>query len=173
MINISCATKFHAFYLAEQMEKRKLLNKLITVYHEKRNPLLSKFNSRRDNELIELNHVVTFPLLSLLYRFRNNAYLNNKVFDNFSSRHLRSNNNYLAFIGWSGMSLKSMKQAKKDGKLLILERGSSHIKFQYAILKEEYDRWGLALNWDNRTLEQEQEEYALADYITVPYIYRQ
>jgi glycosyltransferase involved in cell wall biosynthesis len=168
MVNVSCPTKFHSFQLSEQLERRDILHKFFTVYHQKKNPILSRFNNRRDNEIISINKIISFPLLALLYQYDSDSFRNNNLFDSFVKKHLASHPDYRVFIGWSGMSLKSMKQAKQDGKILILERGSSHIRNQFSLLTEEYKRWGLVFKDDERVAKQEEEEYLLADYITIP-----
>ncbi len=168
MVNISCSTKFHSFHLAEQISKRNLLQNFFTVYHSKKNPFTAKFNGRKDSEEIDLNKIVSFPMLTPIYKFNNNLFQNNSLFDLIVAKYLASNKDYKIFIGWSGMSIMSLRQAKKDGKILILERGSSHIRYQSSILREEYSRCGLRFFGDDRIECQEEEEYELADFITVP-----
>lgn len=52
--------------------------------------------------------------------------------------------------------------------LTVVERGSSHIRFQRDILADEYARWGLTFRGiDPRALAREEEEYAVCDRITV------
>lgn len=168
MINISCGTKFHAFALAEQFEKRRCLNTLYTVYHQKKDRILGRFNSRIDRELIDPHHIKTYPFLAPLFRLRKDPFVNNSYFDKLVSIDLKKKTNYKVFIGWSGMSLKSIQSAKSNHKIAVLERGSSHISHQYALLKEEYDLYGKTFKEDRRVEECELSEYELADYITVP-----
>jgi glycosyltransferase involved in cell wall biosynthesis len=72
-------------------------------------------------------------------------------------------------ISLSGQGLESAKKVKKIGGIYICDRGSSHIRFQNDILKEEYNKWGLNFNGiDPRVIVKEESEYELADIITVP-----
>lgn len=168
MICVSSSTKLHAFQLAEQLERHNMLSKLYSIYHQKKNPLVARFNSRKDVEKIKLDHVHTFPWLALVMRFKKDPFLTNSFFDSQVAKQLRRNTDYKALICWSGMSIKGIKQAKRDGKVVVLERGSSHIGFQIPLLEEEYARWGFTFKRDNRVIDQEVEEYGLADYITIP-----
>lgn len=167
-VRVSCATKFHAFALSEQLEKNGILDRFYTLYYSRKNTLLQKFHGRRDNENIPVKAVKTFSFyLPIFYKW-NNFYKRAQVYDWLVEQHLKKDKNYDCFIGWSGMSLRSALQAKKDGKLVIIERGSSHIQFQYEILKEEYLKFGKQLEFDQNTLRQELKEYEIADYISIP-----
>ncbi|MBI1767941.1 MAG: glycosyltransferase family 4 protein [Bacteroidetes bacterium] len=168
MINISCCTKFHAFALAEQFEKRGMLNCLYTVYHEKKNSFLRKFNKRKAPEIIDQRHIQTYPFIAPLFRIVNDPFLINSLFDKLVSQNLSRKKEYKAFIGWSGMSLKSFTEAKKNHKIAIVERGSSHISHQYELLSDEYRVYGKAFKKDKRVEDCELAEYDLVDYITVP-----
>ena len=168
MIRISCSVKVHAFYLAEQLDKRAMLDKFYTIYHSGKNPIVAAFNKRKDPEHIRLHKIKTFPYLAALVKFRKDPFANNALFDGLVSNQLKRDKDYKALIGWSGMSLKAMRQAKQDGKKVILERGSSHIRFQFALLREEYKRWGYQFKGDERVSEQEEIEYELADHVVIP-----
>jgi glycosyltransferase involved in cell wall biosynthesis len=102
------------------------------------------------------------------YFNKKDEYLRAEFFDNLVSKKIKKNHNYKVFIGWSSMSLNSIKQAKKDSKLVILERGSSHIEFQNEILQNEYSLYDKSFTIDKRIIEKELEEYSLADYISIP-----
>jgi len=168
LVRISCCAKLHAFQLAEQLERNSLLDKLCTIYHQRINSTMARFNSRSDTEKIGLEHVVTFPYLAPLIKWKVDPHFINSIFDSRVALHLKRDVKYRAFIGWSGMSIRSVKQAKRDGKIVIVERGSSHIGFQIPLLEEEYAVWGFKFERDDRVIEQELEEYELADYITIP-----
>jgi starch synthase len=73
------------------------------------------------------------------------------------------------FHCFSGFGLEAFRAARdKFGALTVVERGSSHIRFQNDILAEEYARWGVPYkrisSW---TMEREEAEYALCDRITL------
>jgi glycosyltransferase involved in cell wall biosynthesis len=168
MIRVSCSVKTHAFQLAEQLQRKLVLDKLYTIYHSAKDTFTARFNKRRDTENIDLQHIKTFPYLAPLNRFRKDPFANNAVYDSLVARDLERHKEYQSFIGWSGMSIKSILQAKRDGKNILVERGSSHIEFQSALLKDEYARWGFAFQGDKRVVEQEITEYDLADCVVVP-----
>jgi glycosyltransferase involved in cell wall biosynthesis len=93
----------------------------------------------------------------------------NQVFDNLASKKI---NNPDIFVGWSNYSLKSLRVAKNNGAIGIIERGSSHIEFQTNILKEEYEKYGQKIKTAHpKTIEKELEEYEEADYISIPSSY--
>lgn len=171
MINVSCCAKFHAFALAEQLEKRGLLHRLYTVYHAKKNSWVGKFNKRKDPEVIDEQHIQTYPVLAPLFRTINDPFFINSLFDSLVSKSLSRDHDYKAFIGWSGMSLKSFTQAKKDNKITIVERGSCHISQQYELLSDEYRAYGKTFIKDKRVEDCELAEYDMADYITVPSLF--
>jgi starch synthase len=73
------------------------------------------------------------------------------------------------YVGLSGSSLRAGKKAKKRGARYVCDRGSSHIRVQDQILREEHARWGLPYaGIDPRMMDAEESEYAEADCITVP-----
>ncbi|GHN02869.1 hypothetical protein WSM22_43580 [Cytophagales bacterium WSM2-2] len=168
MIIVSCSAKLHAFNLAEQLERHQLLRALYTVYHQKKNSVFAKLNSRKDLEQISLSKINTLPVLAPLVKSGVSPFKVNSIFDNWVSGKITKDCAYRAFIGWSGMSLRSIKQVKAAGKKVVIERGSSHIGFQIPLLEEEYSAWGFHFQRDNRIIDQELEEYELADYISIP-----
>jgi glycosyltransferase involved in cell wall biosynthesis len=168
MVRISCSVKLYAFQVAEQLGRHSMMDKFYTVYHSAKNPLLSKFNHRRDLEKIDIRKIKTFPYVAALIKLGSKPFTTNGLFDAHVASDLKRNSDYSIFLGWSGMSIRSMTQAKKDGKKIVLERASSHIRFQFQLLEEEYQKWGLIFKGDPRVAAQEEREYELADYVTVP-----
>lgn len=83
------------------------------------------------------------------------------------------------FHGWTHESLLSLKAAKQQGAITIVDRGYSHPRFSKQILDEEYAIYGVprkleqAPKWltpfDHwrRELEEAVEEFAVADYVFV------
>jgi glycosyltransferase involved in cell wall biosynthesis len=168
MVTIAGSTKLWAFNMAEEMEKHGLLDKLLTSYSYSKNTFARKFIRRIDKEKIPLSKIETNLLLAFpIGMIREKAYLWNRLFDRWVAWSLRKSNSKV-FIGWSGMSLHSIRAAKKKGMLTILERGSSHIVVQDRILKEEYGKFNIKFSIDSKLIEQEMKEYAEADYIAVP-----
>ncbi|HFA48637.1 MAG TPA: glycosyltransferase family 1 protein [Bacteroidetes bacterium] len=171
MVTISCSSKFHAFALAEQMEKHGLLKDLYTTYAYKKNTFMRRFVSRNDKENIppEKTHTLV-PLAVAMKLMSGENYWQswNNLFDKWVAKQIANKKDYNIFIGWSGMSLQALRAAKANGKTIILERGSAHIQYQNNILKDEYRRFGSDFKIDPKTIEKELAEYEEADYISIP-----
>ncbi len=163
-INVSVVGRFHAFNLAQQLKKHKVLNKLITTY--------PKFKVK-EWELND-NEIVSEIYLELLNRYRKKIpFFNDEVINTFvKKQHAKNSAKYLnecdIHVGWSGSSLETIIEAKKQGKIFILERGSSHYSYQMNILKEEYNKNGLEYKQNFIMWQRELLEYELADYISIP-----
>jgi len=72
-------------------------------------------------------------------------------------------------VALSGSSLRTARQARARGVTFVCDRGSQHIRAQDELLHEEYARWGQSfIGVDPRRIAKEEEEYELADAITVP-----
>ena len=72
-------------------------------------------------------------------------------------------------VGLSGSALKTGPLVQSRGGKYVCDRGSSHIRYQTAILNEEHRRWGVPVEPSpQRIIEREEAEYAAADAITVP-----
>lgn len=105
---IAVGGRFHAFELAKQLEKRGYLKEIITT--------IPRFALKLKGEKIDYNKVKTVPLVELSARFlgrivRTDAidYWKMRFFDNFVSSNIKE---YDVFIGWSGFSLLSLKEAR-------------------------------------------------------------
>ncbi len=168
---ISCSGKFHAFSLAEQMDKHALLAGLFTSYAYQKNTCLRKYVKRLDKELIPVSKIHTNNLLAFpLKLLPGSGYIWLDLYDRWVASHIKKDNSRV-FIGWSGMSLHSIKASKASGKICILERGSSHIVYQNKILQEEYKKFGFNFSIDKRIIEKELKEYQEADYISIPSLF--
>jgi len=74
-----------------------------------------------------------------------------------------------ALIAVSGSGLKAGRLVQGRGGKYVCDRGSSHIRYQRAILDDEYGRWGFRKEKvDPRTVAREEAEYHQAEAITVP-----
>ena len=162
-ISIIVGGRFHAFNLAEQLNKQHYLKQLITSY--------PKFYVNK-NFKIKSSKIKSIYLKEVIQR----SYLN-KIFDlnDFLTEYFdKKAKSILDFkdtdilIGWSSFSYQSFLKAQNEKCIKILERGSTHIDFQNNILKEEYSFHNL--NQVNFKLyySKRKKEYELADYIMVP-----
>ncbi len=93
----------------------------------------------------------------------------NEWYDRWVAQEIKKyRSDYEVFIGWSGMSSHSISRANKDGKITIVERGSSHILYQNRILQEEYKKFGIDFSIHRNVIKKELEEYEIADFISIP-----
>ncbi|MBC3788546.1 glycosyltransferase family 4 protein [Spirosoma utsteinense] len=162
--------RFHHFHLARQMEKHNLLDCIWTGY------LRYKL---RDEQGIPADKICTFPWLHSPYMARGRygmahwMWLNREwrwwaqeTLDRYVASHLKHPTTLIAL---SGTGLHAGMSAQRNGGRYVCDRGSSHIRFQDQLLREEYKRWGLVFEGiDPRIIAKEEAEYEQADLITVP-----
>jgi len=131
-----------------------------------------------DEQGIPREKIRSFPWLQMPYMARMKfglrgerlerewAWWAHETLDAYASRHLADSN---ALIALSGSGLKSGRMMKRKGGIYICDRGSSHIRYQQELLREEYQRWGLVFRGvDARILKKEESEYEEADGVAVP-----
>jgi starch synthase len=162
---LSTIGKFHTFDLARQLHKRHALGAIFSGY-----PWF-----KLKNESLPRESVKTFPYLHAPYmRFvpdstivRHFCEWQDKLwFDRYVTGRLPECD---IFCGLSGSALFSGRLAKSRRAKYICDRGSSHIRVQDRILREEYDRQGIHFSGiDPRVIRREEAEYEAADLITVP-----
>lgn len=168
MVSVSCVGKLHAFSLAEQLQKRGLLDTFYTSYAYQKNTLVRKYVGRVDKEQISPQKIRTNLMLAFPVKLvQSQTHIWNEYYDKWVARCLRKSKAKV-FIGWSGMSLHALKVAKAKGMKTILERGSTHIVYQDRILQEEYKKFNISFRIHPKVIEKELQEYALADYISIP-----
>lgn len=160
--------KFHSFDLARQLHAHDALKLIFSGY--------PRFKLRGEGLPPEL--VKSFPYLHTPYmaagwrdRFgvgllRLWEYWDRTTLDQFAARTLPDAD---VFVGLSGCGLATGREAQRRGMKYVCDRGSTHIRHQDEVVREEHRRWGLP--WagiDSRIIEREEAEYAAADLITVP-----
>jgi glycosyltransferase involved in cell wall biosynthesis len=167
-VNVSVVGRFHAFDLAKELQKHNVLNRLITTY-----PKAITARWGVDKSLIKSE-----IFLELLRRYGNkipffsNVFLNSFVKKQHAKNSMKDLKECDIFIGWSGSSLEALIEAKRQEKITILERGSSHYTYQMKILQEENIEYGDgSFQPDYSTWQRELLEYELADYISIPSSY--
>jgi starch synthase len=168
---LSAIGRFHTFDLARQLHKRSALTAIFSGY-----PWFKLAREQLPRYL-----VYTFPWLHAPY-MRLPGVISDRLtkewewwdscfFEWYTALCLP---NCDVYCGLSGSGLRSGIKAKLRGAKYVCDRGSSHIRFQDRILREEYDRLGIRFRGiDPRTIEQEEAEYAAADAITVPSTFAQ
>ncbi|MEE9166829.1 MAG: glycosyltransferase family 4 protein [Candidatus Neomarinimicrobiota bacterium] len=163
---ISVGGRFHAFNLAYQLHKHKHLERLITSYPRFKVAKFGipgeKVKSFLFKEIITRAHSYLPPNV----QWDGLDFLANDWFDRQASRHLPECDICTA---WSGFGLQTIRRAKANGAITIIERGSSHIEYQRDILSEEYAKFGFGVDpIDPDVVEKELQEYEEADYIAIP-----
>lgn len=169
---VSSILRFHAFSLAEQLQRRGYLERLLISWF---NPKTIAKGYDIDIRLVRKN-VLFFGLDRLphkvpgLKRFAADCqWQAAEWYDRWAAWKVPECD---VFVGWSGYSLRALRRAKKRGAVTVLEQGSTHIAAQYDILADEAARWDLVLPPgslpDPRFIAKHALEYAEADYIAIP-----
>jgi glycosyltransferase involved in cell wall biosynthesis len=169
-VDVSVIGRFHAFNLAKSLQDSNSLNMLFSTLPYRKAKI---FGIKKENYVSALICEIIVRIL------RKIKYLQaKKVEHSYHNCYINSLNNYIKdskadiFICFAGISLDAMKIAKEKGMIIILERGSSHRRFQQNILREEYERQGIKTCRDftekEEVFQREMKEYELADYISIP-----
>lgn len=167
-VALSTPGKFHTFDLARELLARQALAGVYTGY-----PHFKLRNEGLPQELIHTFPWFTTPYMAMKWRHRLPRWvvadweiLIAATFDAWLSRVLPECD---VFVGLSGTALNAGRRVKQRGVRYVCDRGSSHIRFQDQILRDEHDRWGMPFaGVDPRVIAREEAEYAAADCITVP-----
>jgi glycosyltransferase involved in cell wall biosynthesis len=164
---VSCPTKFHAFYLAEQLYKHGVLKRLYTSFY-------GRWGSKRNNQGIDIlaDKVCTNIASAFLHYGYNPGtdLFRQRFFGKWVAKQLRDEN---IVTTWGLSALPIIERAHQLGILALVERGSSHAIYQRDVLLEEYEKWSaptdaLRRSFSRERMEQELLEYELADYIVIP-----
>ena len=167
-VALSTPGKFHTFDLARELYARGVLAEVFSGY--------PRFKLR--NECIPQELIHTFPWVQAPYmafpwkhRLPNSVirqweHISATTFGAYVARYLSTCDLY---VGLSGSTLAAGQIAHQRGVRYVCDRGSSHIRTQDQLLREEYDQWGVPFEGiDLRTIVREEAEYQEADCITVP-----
>mgnify|MGYP001167493564 CR=1 FL=1 len=160
-VTVSVGGTFHAFQLAGELERRGYLHRLVTTHR----PLRGEGVSR--------GRIVANPLPELflqvprrLHLPMRGDYLKAQSFDWWARRHVDGCD---LLVGFAAFSLHTIRAAKAQDTVTVLERASAHILSQRTLLEEEYRRFGrTAPPMDPRLVQKQLWEYGEADYIAVP-----
>lgn len=169
-IVLTTVGRFHHFHLARQLEHFHLLSAIYTGY-----PLFKL----RDEVGVPIDKIHSFPWLQAPYMARGRIKLDqwdwlnrewawqaHQTLDRYVSRHIKE---LTTLVALSGSGLISGLRVQELGGNYICDRGSTHIRYQDKILREEHFRWNIPYKGiDPRIIEKEEAEYESADLITVP-----
>jgi glycosyltransferase involved in cell wall biosynthesis len=163
--------RFHHFHLARQLESFGLLDRLWTGY--------PRFKLK-DELGIRPSKISSFPWLHTLsmgwprlpivgnfsWAQRELNWFAHDTLDRRAAASLREAG---ILIALSGQGERSGRRMQVLGGWHICDRGSSHIRYQDAILREEHARWKIDYaGIDPRIVAKEEAEYEGADLISVP-----
>lgn len=167
--------RFHHFDLARQLYRFGLLERIYSGFPE------WKLRAHGEDKALPREKIATFPWVQAPYmafskygsRYRATGRLRSawglKALTTLDSHVARTMHHCDVLIAQSGCGLVAGTRVRTDGGLYICDRGSSHIRHQNALLREEYARWGQSYEGISAQLvEREEAEYAAAQYITVP-----
>jgi glycosyltransferase involved in cell wall biosynthesis len=170
-IILSCHTRNHALRIAESLSSANSLDRLLTPY--------PYFKIKQLNYKIDERDVRSFYFLGVLGLIRTkikplhfvNFELN--LFDEWAASKLKSLSGDVVHA-FSGSAEKTFLEAKRLGKICVLERSCPHIAYQSELLTEESDRLGFFTPFTKPTsllYSKMIREYEMADKILVPSMY--
>lgn len=166
-VTVSCPTKFHAYYLADQLHKHGVLEGLYTSYY-------GRFGTKRNDRRIDIprEYIHTNLLFAFLYYGYNPGthLFRSRLYGKWVAGNLKDED---IVVTWGLSALPIIERAHELGIKVIVERGSSHAVYQRDILLKEYDKWGapteaLYRSFSPERMEQELLEYEKADFISIP-----
>ncbi len=164
---ISVGGKFHALELAEQLDKRGYLERIITT---KRWYVRKRFSQSRF-------HVIPVPeYLGALVRkvpwLRRRGYyswVKDNLFDALARKYIPPCD---VFHAWGNYALASIPHARRHHAKVVIERGSTHPHFQDSILREEFERFGIEVERAHpQIIEKGLHELDLADAVIIPSVF--
>ncbi len=167
---ISVGGRFHAIELAEQLDRRGHLERIITTkswYVRKR------FAARRW-------HAIPVPeylgeLVRRVPALRRGGYyswVKDNLFDALARRYIPPCD---IFHAWGNYALASIPFARRHGAGVVIERGSTHPNFQRSILSEEFRRQDMPTECTHpQIIEKGLREIEEADRVIIPseFVYR-
>ncbi len=165
---VSCYGRFWAFNVAEQLHAHGHLHTLMTGYPYFK---VRQHTTLPRHRLRTLPHVTAVCHLGRMLPKTMSCGLDSqwgqtRLWDQAVSRRIPQGIDLLDT--YAGMSLKTIRVAKKRGIRTVLERGSSHRAYQVKILEDEHRRFGLPFHHESEMMEAELQEYAETDAISIP-----
>lgn len=164
---ISVGGRFHAFYLAENLQRRGYLHKLVTSYPKFK--VIPYGITPKKVSTVFSKEIVEKGYYRLTGRDFPSIYLH-QWYDFWASRAIPLDAD--VYIIWSGFASQTIARIRKHNPTatVILERCSTHIQFQYDILARAYQylpelRPRLPMLG---IIDKELREYAEADFVAVP-----
>lgn len=167
-VALSVIGKFHTFDLARELHQRGMLAGIFSGY-----PRFKLKGESLPDELIHCFPWLHGPYMAFSKKdklgqkfVRHWEYLSRVTLDRHVASHLPDCD---VFVGLSSSALQTGRRAKARGARYVCDRGSTHIRAQDQLLRDEHERWGLTYDpIDPRIVALEEAEYSEADAITIP-----
>ncbi len=162
--------KFHHFHLARYLSRNGCLKAIYCGYPW----------SKLQKESIPRDQVRTFPWFQAPYMAlgripgfqvsdkirRNWEWISQTTFARHVARTLPECD---ALVALSASGLEAGRKIQERGGVWVCDRGSTHIRYQHELLRDEHNRWNMSwVGIDPRMIEREEVEYENSDYITIP-----
>jgi len=166
-VSISLMGRAHGFNLAAELAE---LGHLHTLHSSQ-----PKFRSSQWN--VPEDRVVVHPVMEVARQVGARARVQDRIphftyatfdaHDRAVARRLRPAD---VVVAWYHVGLRTLRRAREQGAKSVIERGSTHMRFQQELLDEEHARWGQARvpPRDPWMVERAEREYEEADAIAVP-----
>jgi hypothetical protein len=136
---VSVKGRFHAFYLARELQHHGYLHRIITSYPVFETAKYGVERNKIKSLFVHEAERVWRKAPRRIQGFFNSQWVVSEAFDLHASLHIPEATDL--FVGWSSFSLHSLSRAKRLGANTIVERSSSHMLNQRDILVEEYSRF--------------------------------
>lgn len=157
---------FHALYLAAELDKRQYLNSVFAAYPKFRCVKQYAIDPKKITSSLS-NFAINYAARKFSQFSGLNldpTYFLAKRFDKKSKKKLNKKTDIV--VCWSSSALQTLIAAKKKNIISVLESGSAHVNVNRRLLAEEYqNKRSLS---DPRVVDLQLQEYAAADYISVP-----
>jgi len=162
---------FHHFELARQLRERGHLERIYSTW-----PWARLKREGLPRELVQTFPWVHTPEMLLrrigfthLRTMDHIGYFNALSFDRWTDVQLSRRAAPDVLVGISGSSLRTARHLQVRGSRFVCDRGSSHQRYQEAIVAAEFRKWGVERPVsDIRDTVREETIYEIADAITVP-----
>ena len=166
-VSISLMGRAHGFNLAAELAK---LGHLDTLYSSQPRFRSTQWGVPRERVKVTPAWEVARQLgarARLQNRLPHFTYMTFDAHDRAVARRLRPAH---VVVAWYHVGLHTLRRARELGAKTIIERGSTHMRFQQELLDEEFARWGQVRvpPRDPWMIERAEREYAEADAIAVP-----
>jgi glycosyltransferase involved in cell wall biosynthesis len=167
-VTVSVLGRFHGYDLARELDRRGHLRALMTSQPRSR---VAKWGVPRGKITSLVRHegaVRVAQRTGILDLVPHLDYLASEGFDRAMARRLPPSD---VVVAWSAKALHTLRKARSQGAMTVVERGSSHIATQRRLMEDELQRWGVRTRLppvDPWTVDKEMQEYAEADAIAIP-----